>query len=162
MSEQKKPSHIPLFVDSYLKDTTHLTAQAHGAYLLLMMAAWVREDCCLPNDERRLANIAKMTVKEWRAISQDILELWTIEGDKIFQKRLLKEWHYVKNKSAKNKRAADKRWQSERNANAYADADANAYADGMHLGGGVGGGGGGGSTSKGIASVSISDEEPFA
>ena len=131
-----KPSHIPLFVDAYLKDTTHLTTEAHGAYLLLMMAAWVREGCCLPNNERRLAACAKMSVKDWRVIAPDILELWTVEGDIIFQKRLRKEWHYVQEKSAKNKRAAAKRWQSERNAN----ADANAYADAMHLGGGGGGG----------------------
>lgn len=131
-----KPSHIPLFVDAYLKDTTHLTTEAHGAYLLLMMAAWVREGCCLPNNERRLAACAKMSVKDWRVIAPDILELWTVEGDNIFQKRLRKEWHYVQEKSAKNKRAAAKRWQSERNAS----ADANAYADAMHLGGGGGGG----------------------
>ena len=156
-----KPSHIPLFVDAYLKDTTHLTTEAHGAYLLLMMAAWVREGCSLPNDERRLAACAKMSLKDWRAIAPDILELWTVEGDSIYQKRLRKEWHYVQEKSAKNKRNAQKRW-SDGNATAHANADANAYPSAMHLGGGVGGGGGGGSTANGISSAVSSGEEPFA
>jgi uncharacterized protein YdaU (DUF1376 family) len=148
-----KPSHIPLFVDAYLKDTTHLSTEAHGAYLLLMMAAWVREGCSLPNDERRLAACAKMSVKDWRIIAPDILELWTVEGQTIYQKRLRKEWHYVKVKSAKNKRAAAKRWDSERNANAYP----NAYADAMHLGGGEGGGAG----ANGLAGFGSNEEEPF-
>lgn len=150
-----KPSHIPLFVDAYLKDTTHLTTEAHGAYFLLMMAAWVREGCSLPNDERRLAACAKMSVKDWRIIASDVLELWTVEGDSIYQKRLRKEWHYVKEKSAKNKRNAALRWDRERNAN----ADANAYATAMHLGGG----GGEGDGSSGIALADgVSEEEPFA
>lgn len=157
MSKDKKPSHIPLFVDSYLKDTTHLSTEAHGAYLLLMMAAWVREGCSLPNNERRLAACAKMSVKDWRAIAPDILELWTVEGDTIFQKRLRKEWHYVQDKSAKNKSNAQKRWQSERNATAYANADANAYPNAMHLGGGEGGGG----ASKGVIGVSSEEEDMF-
>src|SRR3546814_6166025 len=48
----QKPSHIPLFPDAYHRDTTHLTTEEHGAYLLLLMAAWGTEDCSLPNDER--------------------------------------------------------------------------------------------------------------
>lgn len=157
MIKDKKPSHIPLFVDSYLKDTTHLSTEAHGAYLLLMMAAWVREGCSLPNNERRLAACAKMSVKDWRVIAPDILELWTVDGDTIFQKRLRKEWHYVQDKSAKNKSNAQKRWQSERNATAYATVDANAYPNAMHLGGGEGGGG----ASKGVIGVSSNEEDIF-
>src|SRR3546814_13351955 len=49
----QKPSHIPLFPDAYHRDPTHLTTEEHGAYLLLLMAAWGTEDCSLPNDERR-------------------------------------------------------------------------------------------------------------
>lgn len=130
-----KPSHIPLFVDAYLKDTTHLTTEAHGAYILLMMAAWVRDGCSLPNNERRLAACAKMSVKDWRVIAPDILELWTVEGDTIFQKRLRKEWRYVQEKSKKRRAAADARWMQEQSK-----CNANAYASAMHLGGGGGGG----------------------
>src|SRR3546814_18589523 len=75
----QKPSHIPLFPDAYHRDTTHLTTEEHGAYLLLLMAAWGTEDCSLPNDERRLAALSKTTVQRWRKIAPTVLEFWTIE-----------------------------------------------------------------------------------
>lgn len=97
----RKPSHIPLFPDSYHRDTTHLTTEEHGAYLLLLMAAWGSADCTLPNDELRLAALAKLPLSRWRKMAATILEFWTIERGRISQKRLLKEWRYVREKSAK-------------------------------------------------------------
>src|SRR3546814_9134794 len=70
----QKPSHIPLFPDAYHRDTTHLTTEEHGAYLLLLMAAWGTEDCSLPNDERRLAALSKTAVQRWRKIAPTVLE----------------------------------------------------------------------------------------
>lgn len=113
-----KPSHIPLFVDSYLADTTHLTTEQHGAYLLLLMAAWRTSDCTLPHDENRLASIAGVSVARWRKISPAILEMWTCERGRCSQKRLMHEWRYVRSKSEKRKAAADARWSSKGDANA--------------------------------------------
>ena len=113
-----KPSHIPLFVDSYLADTTHLTTEQHGAYLLLLMAAWRTSDCSLPQDENRLASIAGVSVAKWRKIGPTILEMWTCEKGRCFQKRLSHEWDYVRSKSVKRKAAADARWSSKSDANA--------------------------------------------
>lgn len=131
---KQKFSHIPIFPDAYLRDTTHLTTEQHGAYFLLLMAAWDAPDCALPNDEKRLARLARVTLAKWRKIREEILELWTIEGGRIFQKRLRKEWEYVRKKSGKRKEAADARWRKEKASKCNASADANA----MHLGGGGG------------------------
>lgn len=126
----KKPSYIPLFPDAYHRDTTHLTTEEHGAYLLLLMAAWGAEGCSLPNDEKRLAALAKLPLSRWRKIAPTILEFWTIERGRIWQGRLVRERAYVDRRSAKRKDAADARWASKSNANAY--------ANGMHLGEGEG------------------------
>jgi uncharacterized protein YdaU (DUF1376 family) len=61
---------LPLYVADYLADTAHLSAAEHGAYLLLIMHYWRVGK--LPNDERQLQRIARMTPREW-ANSRDVL-----------------------------------------------------------------------------------------
>lgn len=106
----RKPAAIPLFADSYLADTTHLSTEEHGAYLLLMMAAWRQEDCTLPLDDKKLARIAKLSPKKWAAIRSTILEFWTVEAGRIFQKRLRQEHRFVRQKSEGNRKSAVARW----------------------------------------------------
>jgi hypothetical protein len=38
---------LPLWTDAYFADTRHLTLEQHGAYLLLIIEAWRRADCCI-------------------------------------------------------------------------------------------------------------------
>lgn len=83
--------YIPLYIGDYLADTRHLSTEQHGAYILLLMCAW-RGEGYLPNDEKKLARYAGLSVKKWQSISSDILEFFEIENDKIFQKRLLQEY----------------------------------------------------------------------
>ena len=137
-----KPSHIPLFPDAYLRDTMHLTTEEHGAYVLLLMAAWGTADCTLPNDEKRLAALVKMPVARWRKIAPTILEFWTIDRGRISQKRLLKEWAYVRVKSDKARSSVSYRKDRtgyERNTT----VSTNVGTNDLHLKGGGGGGGGG-------------------
>ena len=49
----------------YLGDTGHLTTTQHGAYLLLMMHYWRKGE--LPDDDRQLAKITKLSLKSWCA-----------------------------------------------------------------------------------------------
>jgi uncharacterized protein YdaU (DUF1376 family) len=65
----KRP-YMPLYVADYLADTPHLRAAEHGAYMLLMMHYWRAGR--LPNDERQLQRIARMTAREW-ANSKDVI-----------------------------------------------------------------------------------------
>jgi uncharacterized protein YdaU (DUF1376 family) len=153
----KKPSHIPLFPDSYHRDTTHLTTEEHGAYFLLLMAAWGSDDCTLPNDEKRLAALAKLPVAKWRKIAPTVLEFWTIDKGRIHQKRLLKEWHYVRETRSKRKAAADTRWGNTEQSK----CNANAYSNGMHLGGGEGGGGLSSERDRGGSARLEDDGNPF-
>lgn len=130
-----KPSHIPLFPDAYLRDNYRLTLEQHGLFLVLMMEAWDSADCTLPDDEKALAKIAGVTVAKFRNIAPQVLEKWTRENGRIFQKRLVKEWNYVREKSEKARAAV-----AMRKDRAGYERNTNVTTNDLHLGGGGGGG----------------------
>lgn len=108
---------LPLFTDAYLSDTRHLTTEEHGAYLLLLMEAWRRPDCSLPDDDKLLARLAGMPVARWQEVKPVVMEFWKRDGRrKIWtQKRLLKERVYVAEKSASQRDKIVKRWSKTKN-----------------------------------------------
>lgn len=55
---------MSLHIGDYLKDTRHLRAAEHGAYLLLIMHYWATGG--LPDDDKQLAAIACMSPREWQ------------------------------------------------------------------------------------------------
>lgn len=57
------PPWIPFHVGDYLGDTGHLSTTQHGAYLLLILHYWRTGG--LPEDDTKLARIAKLSVKNW-------------------------------------------------------------------------------------------------
>lgn len=71
---------MPFYISDYLRDTQHLSTAEHGAYFLLIMHAWTHEGA-LPCDETRVARIAKMTPKEWKASREVILEFLALGND---------------------------------------------------------------------------------
>src|SRR5262252_470300 len=55
---------MPLYVADYLADTAHLSAAQSGAYLHLIMHYWQHGG--LPDDDDKLARIARMRIEDWR------------------------------------------------------------------------------------------------
>ncbi|WP_235936087.1 YdaU family protein [Devosia aurantiaca] len=68
---------MPLHIENYLADTGHLTAAEHGAYLMLIMHYW--REGSLPDDERIIARISRLTASQW-AGSRPILAALFREG----------------------------------------------------------------------------------
>lgn len=97
--------YMPLFVADYLADTAHLTPAQHGAYLLLIMNYWQR-GAPLPNDDVRLAKIARMTRRDWNHNRDAILEFFTVEENLLVHARIAHELSRVEAKSLKCKGAA--------------------------------------------------------
>jgi uncharacterized protein YdaU (DUF1376 family) len=95
---------MQLYVGDYLRDTRHLTAEQHGAYLLLLMAAW-NAGGRLSNDPRKLARLAASTPSRWAKISADVLEFFEVEGDHITNRRLTLELKKASEKSIKRAEA---------------------------------------------------------
>src|SRR3546814_19433623 len=84
-------------------------------------------------DERRLGAMSKTTGPRWRNIAPNVLEFWTIERGRIRQKRLMKEWLYVREKSKKARAAVSMR----KDRRGY-ERNTNVGTNDLHLGGGGG------------------------
>lgn len=113
----KLPS-MPLFVDAYLADTTHLTLEEHGAYLLLLMAMWRREGS-VPDDDTMTARMLGLSPRAWLRLKPRLMPLLCIYGPEgaksLTQKRLQVEWNKsIENslrQSEKGKAGAKAKWQ---------------------------------------------------
>ena len=99
---------LPLATDAYLADTTHLTTEQHGAYLLLLMAAWRNPDCDLPDDEVQLAQICRMSLRSWRAKNAPVLAFFSLKSGRLKQKRLSETREKVKVKRKQRLDALDR------------------------------------------------------
>lgn len=102
---------MPLYVADYLADTGHLSAAEHGAYLLLIMHYW--QNGALPNEDRRLARIARMSPAEWEDSRETLADLFSKNWT---HKRIDEELVAAEEISAKAKAKAEKRWGKSGNA----------------------------------------------
>jgi uncharacterized protein YdaU (DUF1376 family) len=108
---------MPLYVADYLADTGHLSAAEHGAYLLLIMHYWTNGQ--LPNEDRRLSRIARMSPAEWEESRETLFDLF---DDGWTHKRIDAELEAAREISEKAKEKANKRWHNPGNAKADATA----------------------------------------
>ncbi len=115
---------MPLYIADYLKKTTHLGALESGAYLHLIMDYW--QNGRLPDDDKQLARIAKMTDPQWRKAKSGLAAFFQ-PGWK--HERIEEELAKVADISNKRRTAAEKR---HRGAPANADAIAPAKAPTLH------------------------------
>lgn len=124
MTEPVKLPFMPLYIADYLRDTSHLRAAESGAYLHLIMAYWVKGS--LPNDDRQLATIAKMTAGEWRRARPILEKLFkpNFGGHKRVEKELAHAIKTAKENSEKARGAAKKRWEKHGTSNAPSMPDA--------------------------------------
>lgn len=87
MSKQRPDDWMPFYVADYLRDTTMLTTEQHGAYTLLLMTYWTGQGP-LPDDDRQLSAITKTELRRWKKVIRPALSKFFIIADKKWtQKR---------------------------------------------------------------------------
>ena len=100
-----KAPAMPMYWDAYLADTTHLTTEEHGAYMLLLAAMW-RRNGVVPDDDKDNARILGLTPAKWRKVKARLLATisgFIVENDTITQEKLQKTWKNTQEKIDKNK-----------------------------------------------------------
>lgn len=121
---------LPVFVDAWALDCSHLTDAEDGRYWRLIRLMWAQPECRIPNDDAWIARKMNRTPEDVaRDIRPLVAEFCHCDGNWITQKRLQKEWCYVRAKSRANSVAAKSRWQkekhaSERNAGRHSERNA--------------------------------------
>lgn len=89
---------MQLYVSDFIGDTLHLSAEQIGAYMLLLMAMW-NAGGELPDDDAKLARIARMSIKKWRSDAVDLRGFFEARDGVIFHNRLTKELQKSERKS---------------------------------------------------------------
>lgn len=105
---------MPIYWGDYVRDTGHLNAAGHGAYLMLIKHYWCTGSP-LRNDDDELWRIACCDSKrEWLSLKPKIVRLFQIDGEVLRHKRIDRELargqEVVSAKSAAGKKGAEKRW----------------------------------------------------
>lgn len=112
---------MKLYIGDYLADTLALNAEQHGSYLLLLMSYYRTGP--LPNDAKKLSQVARATTKKWNTISEVILSFFHLGSDGMWHhKRADSEIESNRIAAEKNKdkaeRAAAARWGNGATSNA--------------------------------------------
>lgn len=81
---------MKLYVSDYFGDTRCLSTEQSGAYLHLLMSMWLSGGF-IPGDERSLAKLSGLSLRQWRRVRAPIEALLMRDGDRVTQRRLLSE-----------------------------------------------------------------------
>jgi uncharacterized protein YdaU (DUF1376 family) len=76
----KLPS-MPFFPADFFADTRHMSGEEQGAYLLMLMHAWLSGGK-LPSDKKALLKLLRVHWRHWRCVEKAVLPFWdaTQEG----------------------------------------------------------------------------------
>src|SRR5438309_1782121 len=102
---------LPIFTDALIADTQHLSEEEIGAYLRLLMLEWRTANCKLPADAAWHMRRLNVDEGKYNRLYRPLLtEFFHSDGNFIYQKRLLKEFNYLRQRSQKQSAKAKQRW----------------------------------------------------
>jgi uncharacterized protein YdaU (DUF1376 family) len=150
---------MPFNVIDYRADTGHLTLIEDIVYRRLLDEYWVTGKP-LPDDEKRLATIVKMSLKQFKIVFPAVKRFFKSTGQSLTHRRVDEELAIIEEKSQKYAKNAESRW-SNGNAIAYPIADATADATAMPSHAGKGKGKYKQYESKAPYSTSVNNQKPM-
>lgn len=114
---------MPLYVADYLADTMALSAEEHGAYMLLLMDYWRHGP--LLDDDKKLAAIARVDRRSWNnSVAATVRAYFSVgEDGRLHQKRMDGERQHATDLSGKRRIAGATRRLSSGNSPIESAAD---------------------------------------
>jgi len=106
---------LTLWTDAWVADTCHLTRCERGTYLDLLVLMWRTPECSVPNDDLWLGRHMRMTAEEVRNELRPLIEEFCqTDGNRIFQKRLRREYFAARRRAQSASVSAKSRWDNKR------------------------------------------------
>lgn len=96
--EMSETPFMQLYVSDFIGDTLALSTEQVGAYFLALMAMW-NAGGELPDDDRKLSRITRLSVKKWIVARPDIEPFFTVSDGVWVNDRLTKELQKARSKS---------------------------------------------------------------
>lgn len=92
MARKKSPS-FQFYPDAWLSslDIALMTPAEEGAYIRLLAIEWLEPDGGLPNDDEVLAKLSRLGRKWHRVSGKKLRQKFRVEGDRLYNDRLLEE-----------------------------------------------------------------------
>jgi uncharacterized protein YdaU (DUF1376 family) len=101
---------MPFYTDSYLADCHHLSTEAHGAFLLILLHTWRLGGKALPDDDKVMMRIVKAkSITRWRVIKAELQPFFDFSDHTWRQKKLERTWALVHQKIEANRENGKKR-----------------------------------------------------
>lgn len=111
----KPDTWMPLYIGDYLQDTTRLSTEQHGAYLLLIMDYWTNGP--LPDDDTSLAQVTRLQPAIWKKHRPALSRLFHIADGEWHHKRINEELEKASQFIAKQKANGAKGGRPKKNPN---------------------------------------------
>jgi len=100
---------VPFHIGDFLSGTLHMDTLEKGAFIMLLLAHYQIGECGLPNDDKKLARIAGVSVKVWLRIKPVLAEKFTIDEHFWRNKKAIEVLQKVEEKSSAQRAKALKR-----------------------------------------------------
>jgi uncharacterized protein YdaU (DUF1376 family) len=115
---------MKIFIGDEFSEGAHLSAEEYGVWMLLKMAYW-QSAGSLPDDDARLARMARLDLHVWQQMRPTIERMFDPgwKSAKLDKYRREAEVEHAK-KSAAGKKGADVRWGSRSDTNSNANGEA--------------------------------------
>ena len=113
----KTDQWMPIQIGEYLRDTAHLDLEAHGLSFMALFRLWLHHGA-LPNKTFR--KILRISPKKFEKKFEKISEFFQFSGEIFTQKRLKYELQKSREITEKKTKAANIRWELERQKDASA------------------------------------------
>lgn len=101
------------YPNNYAGGTQMLSCLGHGAYIQLLNY-YMGKQKPLPDDDEKLAHLAKLSLEEWVKIRPEVEDLFKIRRGKWTHEKVEKEIKANKQRSKTASNSAKKRWKNEK------------------------------------------------